>query len=176
MEKVGKIFRESLVDTIKKGVENNDNTFLLSYSAVSAIQLDGLRKGLKSMGASVYVSRNRIARLALKELKQDEFSRNIEGQIAFVWGGRDPAAVSKALIKFAKEYKSVIVRGGLLEGAILGKADIQRLSDLPSREVLLSQVLQLILSPLTRLLGVMNGKSRELLSILKQLSEKKGGS
>lgn len=175
-EKVGKIFRKILVDTIKDGVENNDSTFLLSYSSVSAIEMDGLRKGLKPTGASVYIAKNRLARIALRQVKQEKFAQNIEGQTAFVWGGGDSVAVSKVLMKFIKECKGVTIKGGLLEGAILEKEDVQRMSELPSREVLLAQLLQVILSPLTRLAGIMNSKSRDLLSILKQLSEKKGGS
>lgn len=176
MEKVGRIFRENLADTIKDGIKNNETTFLMSYSSVSATQMDDFRKGLKSVGARAYVSKNRIARGVLKELKQEKFSKEIEGQTAFVWGGSDSVLVSKVLMKFEKECEGVIVKGGLLDGTLMGKEDIKRLSDLPSKEILFAQLLGTIIAPLVRLTGIMNSKSRDLLSILKQLSEKKGGS
>ena len=78
-------------------------------------------------------------------------------------------------MKFAKGNEGVNVEGGLLDGVFLSQTEVKRLADLPSREDLLAQLLQTILSPMTRLAGVMNAKSRDLLSILKQLSEKKGG-
>ena len=69
----------------------------------------------------------------------------------------------------------VCIAGGLLEGKELNKNDVKKLSDLPSREVLLSMLLSTIQSPLTRLAGALNAKTRDLISVLKQLSEKKGG-
>lgn len=176
MEKVGKIIRETLVKNIKDKVQNSTTTFVLSYSAVSSSRMGILRKALKKIGAQVHVSKNRIAQIALKELKQEQIAQEIEGQTAFVWTDSDPVSVSKALVNFTKECGTAKIRGGLLEGSYLAQDDVKRLSDLPSREVLLSRVLGVMIAPAQRLMGAMNAKSRDLLSILKQYSEKKGGS
>jgi large subunit ribosomal protein L10 len=175
MEKVGKFFRQTLVSGIKERVQKNSNTFLLSFTGVSSAKLGRLRKDLKRIGAQVFVSKNRIAKIALKELNQETLAEKIKGQTAFICSNSDSATISKTLIKFAKDSEGILVQGGLLEGAVLGKDDVKRLSDLPSREILLSQVLMMIMSPLNRLGGALNAKSRDLLSIMKQLSEKKGG-
>ena len=74
-----------------------------------------------------------------------------------------------------KDFETVIVQGGLLQGKLIEQADIKKLSELPSRDVLLSMLLSAIQSPLTRLAGALNAKTRDLVSVLKQLSEKKGG-
>ena len=95
--------------------------------------------------------------------------------MAFVWSQADAVEVAKALVKFAKECENIKIRGGLLDGKILEKDQIIQLSELPSRQVLLTMLLSTIQSPLTRLAGALSGKTQELLSILKQLSEKKGG-
>lgn len=176
MEKAGKIFRESLIQDIEENFKNNKNIFLFSYSAVSSSQMDGFRKDLKRVEAQIYVSKNRIAQLALKKIQQDALAEKISGQTAFVWSNSDPVMVSKALVKFAKACEGLRIQAGLLDGDLLRQEDVQRLADLPSREILLAQLLQTILSPVTRFAGILNGKSRDLLSILKQLSEKKGGS
>ncbi|MFA5259644.1 MAG: 50S ribosomal protein L10 [Candidatus Omnitrophota bacterium] len=175
MGKVGRIYREKLVGSIKEGLENNDNVFILSYSAVSASQMNDLRKDLKRVGAAMCVSKNRIAQIALKGCQQDALAGRVKDQTAFVWSNADCAVVSKTLMKFLEKCGTASVQGGLLDGAVLDKSDVKRLADLPSRDVLLSQLLSVIVSPLTQLASVLNGKTRELLSILKQLSEKKGG-
>ncbi|MCR4338174.1 MAG: 50S ribosomal protein L10, partial [Candidatus Omnitrophica bacterium] len=138
-------------------------------------QIDDLRKKMRGVGARVYVSKNRIAQIALKDVKQEALAEHVENQTAFIWSNGDSVAISKALLDFVKGRENVLVKGGVLSGSLLQKEDVKRLSDLPSREVLLAQLLSTILSPLTRLAGAMNAKSQELLSILKQLSEKKGG-
>ncbi|MCK5215119.1 MAG: 50S ribosomal protein L10 [Candidatus Omnitrophica bacterium] len=175
MEKIGKIFRDSLVKNIKTNVQEKKSTFLLSYTAVSSKQMDSLRKNMKTKGAKVFVSKNRLAQIALKELEQENFANSITSQTAFIWSNEDAAAVSKSLVDFAKEIKGAVVQGGILDGAFLSKEQVQKLAALPPREVLLAQLLQTILSPITQLAGVLNAKSKDLLSILKQLSEKKGG-
>lgn len=174
-EKVGRIFRERLVSDIKEGFENNTSIFFLSYSSVSATQMDSLRKDLKQLGTQVYVSKNRIAKIALEELNFKKLAEDIDGQTAFAWSNEDSVEISKVLMKFSKDAKTVSIYGGLLDGAILNKDDIKRLSDLPAKNVLQAQVLQVMLSPLTRLATILNSKTRDLLSILKQLSEKKEG-
>ena len=173
---VGKVFRETMVNRVKQGVEKKDSTFLLSYSGVSGPQMNALRKGLKQVGADFYVSKKSIAQIALKNLKFDKLAERASGQTAFVWTDTDSSEVSKALIKFTKECKGLLIQGGLLQGQILEKSDIERLSDLPAKPILISQLLGTMQSPLTRLAGALNGKTRDLLSLLKQLSEKKGGS
>ena len=98
MKKVGLLYRESLVNQVKKGVTDNDNVFLLSYSHVSGLQMSDLRKNLKRTGANVWVTKNSIVRLALKGVEQEELSEKISGQTALIWGGADSAEVSKILM------------------------------------------------------------------------------
>jgi large subunit ribosomal protein L10 len=175
MKSIGKVYRENLVNRVKEGVDKNDNIFIFSYSNVSSFQIGELRKKLKNAGASVYVSKNSIARVALKELKQDELADRVSGQTAFVWSTADSSEVSKILVTFTKGFEHIVLQGGLLDGKVIAQSDVKKLSDLPSRQVLLGQLLGTIQAPLTRLAYVLNAKSIDLLSILKQLSEKKGG-
>lgn len=175
MKKVGQLFRENLVNQVTEGIDKNSSVFVFNYSRVSSFQLGELRKKMKQAGADVYVSKNAIAQIALKNLKHDVLAERINGQTAFVWGSADSAQISKILVGFAKECEHVKLQGGLLDGKILEQNDIKRLSDLPSREVLLGQLLGTIQAPITRLMYCLNAKSIDLLSILKQYSEKKGG-
>lgn len=175
MKRVGHIFRESLVSRVKDGVGQNGCIFVISYAQVPASQINDFRKRLKAAGAEIYVSKNSIAQIALKDMNQSGLAEKITGQMAFVWSKADSVEVAKALVKFAKECENINIRGGLLDGRILQKDEIVQLSELPSRQVLLAMLLSAIQSPLTRLAGALNGKTRELLSILKQLSEKNGG-
>ena len=175
MTRVGEIYRSSMVKTIKDSVSDNKSVFVFSYSKLSSPKFSELRKDLRKAGASVRVTKSALARLALKELKQEPLAEKIEGQTAFVWSSDDAIAISKILMKFSKEIETLKVRGGILDESLLAVEDIKTLSELPSREVLLAQLLGILQAPVSRLLGAFNAKSRELLSILKQYSEKKGG-
>ena len=173
--KVGRLFREDLVSHVKEGLQRRRSVFMVTYSRVSGPQMNTLRKGLKSAGAEFHISRNSMAELALKNLSYDKLIPKIKGQTAFVFSDADSVEVSKALVKFAKEWDGLVIQGGVLEGAILEKSDVERLSELPSKEILLTMLLRTLNTPVTRLARALNAKTRDLLSILKQLSEQKGG-
>lgn len=175
MERIGKILRAELVKDIKQGIGNNKSVFLLGFSALSSSDMDSLRKDLRRSGMHLYVSKNRISKIALKEFNQEKLLENVNSQTAFAWGNADSAEISKILIKFSKNREAFLIHGGILDGALLNKEQVKRLASLPSKDVLRAQLLQMMLSPLTRFAGALNAKSRDLLSILKQLSEKKGG-
>ena len=175
MKKVGQLFRENLTAQVKDGVVKNSSLFLLTYTRLSSPKMSDLRKNLRKAGARMYVSKNSMARLALKELKKETLAERLQGQSAFIWCNTDSVEVSKILVKFAKDSENILIQGGLLEGRVITKDDVKKLSDLPSREVLLAMLFGAIQAPLTHLAGALNAKTRELLSVLKQLSEKKGG-
>ena len=172
--KVGQIYRNTVATHIKEGVQKRGNIFLITYTKVSSAQMDGLRKTLKKVGAKMYVSKKTIAERTLKDLQFDTLANRLKGQTAFIWGDIDSVEVSKTLTKFTKECQGVLVHGGLLDGKVIEAVDVKRLSDLPSREALLTMLLGAMQSPLVGLLGALNGKTQELLSLLKQLSEQKG--
>ena len=103
MKRIGQTFRENLVSRVKDGVGQNGCIFVVSYSQVPASQINDFRKRLKAAGADVYVSKNSIAQIALKDLNQRALAERITGQMAFVWSQADSAEVVKALVKFVKE-------------------------------------------------------------------------
>ncbi len=175
MKRVGQVYRENLVSQIKDSIEKNKNVFVLSYTKMSGGKLNNIRKELQKNGADMYVSRNNISRIALKELKHEPLAETITGQTAFIWTNNDSVEVSKILVKFAKDFEQIAIKGGIVEKAILQAGDIKKLSELPSKQVLQSQLLGTLQAPVSRLLGAFNAKSRDLLSILKQYGEKKGG-
>ena len=175
MKRIGQIFREKLAKDVTESVKGNEGVFVLNYSQLTAKKMGELRKELSGAGAQVFISKNRVTQLALKELGHDKLAERIIGQTALVWGNTDSSAISKILVKFTTDHEAVKVRGGLLDGKFIEVADVKRLSELPSREVLLAKLLGTMQAPMTRLAYILNGKTRELLSILKQLSDKKGG-
>ena len=176
MIKVGQVIRDRMSKSIQDGVKKTGNTFVISYKGVSASRMNGLRKDLKKKKADMQVSRNTIARVALKILAFNDLADKVSNrQTAFVWSNSDAVEISKVLVEFSKKCEGFVVQGGLLNGAILDSGDVKRLSELPAKEVLIAKLLGLLQSPMSRLAYILNGKTQELLSVLKQLSEKKGG-
>jgi len=171
MMKVGTLYRQRMATSVKEGVEKKSSTFVVSYRGISSAKMNILRKDLKRKKAEVLVSKTSVARKALQAAKQDSLAATIEGQMALILSNADASEVSKVLVKFAKEQEGFTVRGGVLDGAFLTEEQVKTLSDLPSREVLLAQLLGTMAAPVSRFVGALNGKTRDLMSILKQKSE-----
>ena len=94
------------------------------------------------------------------------------GQTAVVTGEKDVAPVAKILKTFAKEFKIAALKIGLVDRAILSSADLEALADLPSREVLQSQLLGLFLSPATKLVRLLNEPASALARLLNAKAQK----
>ena len=114
MTKAGTIYRESVSKFLKDNVQNRNNVFVISYSKVSSMQMDTLRKTLKKAGAKIYVSKNSVAQRTLKGLQYEQLAQKINGQTAFILSDADSVEISKALTKFTKECGGVLIQGGLL--------------------------------------------------------------
>ena len=171
MMKVGTLYRQRMASSVKEGVEKKSSTFVVSYRGISSAKMNILRTDLKRKKAEVLVSKTSVARKALQAAKQDSLAATIEGQMALILSNADASEVSKVLVNFAKSYEGFVVRGGVLDGAFLTEAEVKTLSDLPPREVLLAKLMGTMSAPLTRFAGALNGKTRELISILKQKSD-----
>ena len=172
--KVGTLYRQRMASSVKEGVSKKSSTFVVSYRGISSAKMNILRKDLKRKKAQVLVSKTSVVRIALKEAKFEDLAARLEGQMALILSNADASEVSKVLVKFAKDYEGFIVRGGMLDGAFLTEEQVKTLSDLPSREVLLAKFLGTIAAPVSRFASSLNGKTRDMISILKQKSEKGG--
>src|SRR5580698_9914388 len=172
MTKVGTLYRQKMASSVKTGVSEKSSTFVVSYRGISSAKMNTLRKDLKRKKAEVLVSKSSVARIALKEAKHEGLADTIKGQMALILSNADASEVSKVLVNFSKSYEGFVVCGGVLDGAFLTEAQVKTLSDLPSREVLLAKLMGTMNAPLTRFAGALNAKTRELMSILQQKSEK----
>jgi large subunit ribosomal protein L10 len=111
---------------------------LTEYRGLSVKQLKTLRTALRG-NATYAVVKNTLSAIAAKQAGVDGLDDQLAGPsaIAFVTG--DPVAVAKSLRDFAKANHQLVIKGGVLDGRLLTAADVTRLADLESREVLLAK-------------------------------------
>src|SRR5271170_4326074 len=109
MTKVGTLYRQRMASSVKEGVAKKSSTFVVSYRGISSAKMNILRKDLRRKKAEVVVTKTSLARIALKEAKQDDLAGSIQGQMALILSNADASEVSKVLVKFAKDYEGFIV-------------------------------------------------------------------
>lgn len=146
---------------------------LTEYRGLTVEQLSNLRKQLKSVSAEYKVLKNRLARLAFQESPLDCLGPHLKGPTGLVLGRQDPVPLAKALAAFVRSTPTLQIKLGFVEGQLVQSGEVRALADLPSREVLLGQVVGGLQAPLARLVHTLEGMLRALVSVLDQVRAKK---
>jgi len=167
--------KQELVAQYTDLLNRSQAVIFTDYRGLTAAELGRLRSKLREADSRYHVIKNTLFRLALQKADQPVPEDLLGGPVAvsFCLGEVPPTA--KILVDFAKESKILTIRGGLLNKKPLGVQDIQALASLPSREVLLAQVLAGMQSPISGLVTVLSGTIRGLLNVLKARAEQLEG-
>ncbi len=146
----------------------NSSPFLLitEYTGLNVSQFADLRGRLGGAGAECRVVKNTFLRKAAKGAGLPELAE-LKGQTAIITGRNDVAAAAKVLKTFAAEFQKPVVKSGVLDKALLSGDDIRKIADLPSREILLAQLLGVLQSPAAKLVRLLNEPASALARVLK---------
>lgn len=142
-----------LVEKIKKA----QSVVFVDYQGIKVNEETALRKQMRESGAEYLVAKNRLFKIALKESGvEDSFDEVLEGTTAFAFGYADPVAPAKAVFDLAKakaKAKQDVfkIKGGYLTGKKVSIAEVEELAKLPSRDQLLSMLLNSMLGPVRKL-------------------------
>ena len=133
--------------------------------------VDDLRRRMRAAGATYKVAKNRLATRALDGTRFQGISPLLKGPTALAWS-RDPVAVAKTAVEFAKGNDKFVVLGGALGNQVLNADGVKALSELPSLETLRAQLLGLIQTPATRIAGVLQAPAGQLARVFKAYADK----
>ncbi len=112
---------------------------LTEYRGLTVAQLKTLRRSLGST-VTYAVVKNTLTRIAAKEAGVTGLEDLLAGPSAIAFVKGDAVDAAKVIRNFAKENPALVIKGGIMDGAPLSAADIQKIADLESREVLLSKL------------------------------------
>jgi large subunit ribosomal protein L10 len=148
--------KASIVSELAEKMKKSPFVLVADYQRMNVGHFGELRNRLVPVGAEMHVVKNSFLKRAMADSGYPDVGDKLTGQTAVVTGQKDVAPVAKILKAFAAEFKTTALKIGLIDRAIVSTAEVEMLADLPSREVLLSQLLGLLLAPATRLVRVLN--------------------
>jgi len=160
--------KEQVVAELAEQLRATESLIIADYRGLTNTQLEELRGKLRSSGARFQVVKNTLTRRAASEAGAEALLALLEGPtaIAFVDADGDPVAVAKALSDTAKETKVLALRGGTLSGRSMSGADVEELAKLPAPEVVKSQLVGVIVAPLTQLAALVAAPLRDLAGLI----------
>ena len=163
--------KASIVSDLSEKLNRSPFLLVTDYQRMKVDQFGELRNRLAPAGAEVRVVKNSFLKRAMADSGMPDVGDKLTGQTAIVMGENDVAPVAKILKMFAAEFKIAALKIGVVDKSVLSTSEVEALAELPSREILLSQLLGLLLAPATRLVRVLN----EPASAFARLLKAKGG-
>src|SRR5215203_1772895 len=170
--------KERVVEQLAQRLRESETLMVADYRGLTMPEIDELRTRLLEAGARFTVVKNTLTRRAAEEAGTAEVLDLIDGPtaIAFLEADGDPVAVAKVLNETSRANDVLVIRGGLLEGTVVGDAEIKRLATLPPAEVLRAQLAGAVFAPLTTVVGLFTAPLRDLVGIIdariRQLEER----
>ena len=160
--------KERVVAELAEQLRSTESLIVADYRGLTNAQLEELRGKLRGSGARLQVVKNTLTRRAAEEAGAGPLLALLEGPtaIAFVEAEGDPVAVAKALSDTARETKVLALRGGTLSGRSISGAEVEELAKLPAPDVIKSQLVGVIIAPLTQLAGLLTAPVRDLVGLI----------
>jgi large subunit ribosomal protein L10 len=164
------------VESLKKSFENSSLAVCVDFRGVNVEQISKLRSQLKAQPVEYKVVKNTLARLAVQNTSYQPLEQFFTGPTGIAFCGGDTAASIKILTKFAKDIPNFQIKGGVINGIPVDSQQIEKVSNLPPREILLAEVVGAMQSPITNLVWTLESIIGQLVYILQEIVDKKGKS
>ncbi len=166
--------KEQAVEEMAELFQQSKSVYLADFTGLDVPAFTQLRKKLFAEQVGFKVVKNRLAKLAATKAGVDGLLGALEGPTGLVYTDEDPIAPAKLLSDFAKVTDGKPrVKLGLLEGEIFVEEQVEALAQLPTRDVLLTQVVTTIQSPVSGLVFALSGLLQSLVGTLQALADKK---
>jgi Ribosomal protein L10 len=164
--------KSELLDKYKEILKNKGGYFLVNSDRTDTFAISDLKMKLKEVDANYIVVKNTLFKVALQDTEQPLETLDLEGPTAIIYFDEDPTVPAKLVREIQKEKEVLGAKGGVYEGEFLSEQKVMQLAEIPSREVLLAQLVGTMNAPLTGFMNAITGNVKGLTVVLKGISEK----
>lgn len=162
--------KKDIVTSLTSELKDAKSIVLADYRGMTVHQLEDLRKALRQVNAKFIVAKNTLLKISLGEMGE-KLAEYFKEPTAILISKGDEVAPLKELAKVFKNIQKPAVKAAILGQEILTANDVDRLSKLPTREVLIGQLLGNLNSPISGLVYALNGNLQKLVIVLGQIKK-----
>ena len=154
------------------GVFKTSNVVVVAhYSGLTVAQMQKLRTQMKQAGASVKVSKNRLAKIALEGTDVVAIGPMLKGPTVIATSN-DPVAAPKVAIEFAKANEQFVILGGSMGKTVLDVNGVKALASLPSLDELRGKLVGLLVAPATKIAQLSTAPAAKLARVVQAYASK----
>ncbi len=166
-----------LVAELRELVGQTKAAIIADYRGLSVADLTDLRKKLRATDTEFRIVKNTLFKRAADGLMPvDLMEEYLKGPTAIGFSKSDPVGAAKVMIDYVRDHKAMSLKAGVLDGRILDPSQIEALSKIPPRNVLIAQMLGSLNSPIAGFVGTLNGIISNFVFTLQAIADKQGGS
>jgi large subunit ribosomal protein L10 len=164
--------KAAVIEEITERFQNSSAAVLTEYRGLTVAQLTQLRVSLGA-GSSYAVVKNTLTKRAADAVGHSDLAPLLTGPTAIAFIDGDPVEAAKAIRDFAKANPLLVIKGGVVEGRTVDAAEVTRLADVESREVLLAKLAGAMKGNLTKAAGLFQAPLSQVARLAAALQEKK---
>lgn len=146
---------------------------LAEYRGLTVTQMNRFRRAVRDADGRCRVAKNTLAKRAVTSSRYERLTPLLRGPTALIIGFKDPVAIAKLAVKFAEELPKLEIKGAVLDGQVLPPAEVKALATLPSREVVMAQLLGLLQAPAAQLLRTLNEPAARVARLVDALGKRR---
>jgi len=170
---LSKAAKNEIVKEFSEVFKTSPSVVLIEYKGLTVTELQRLRSKLKGAETELKVVKNTLLKIAAQDTEIEQLSDKLTGPTAIAVCESDAAAAAKVFVDSAKDLPSLVIKGGIIEGNVVGFDEITAISKLPSRHEMMAQLLGALSSPMSNLLGALTQMQTKLLYALEALKDVK---
>ncbi len=152
-----KAFKSEKLAKMKEYIEKAQVAVVSDYKGLTVEEITKLRRSIQQEDGDYMVTKNTLAKIAIKDTPYEVLSDILTGPVAIAFGFKDQVTPAKALSKFIKDTKKGEILAAALDGKLLNAKEAKALADMPSKEEIYAKMLGSINSPASGLVYTVNG-------------------
>ncbi len=148
--------KKKTIDELAVIFKGPASVLVIEYRGLGVKSMQSVRRQVKETDAELRVVKNKLLHKACEGTDVEKIKNLFEGPTAIAICGQEFPATAKVFIQAHKEFEDFVLKGGLMDGKVCEAADIEQISKLPSRKVLISMFASTLLTPLSNFVSVMD--------------------
>jgi large subunit ribosomal protein L10 len=168
--------RSAVIDELEREFKDAKGIYVADNKKINVEKVTKLRADFRKNNVKFIVVKNTLAKEALKKVGKDAIAPYFKGATAVAVCHHEGTAPAKILRDFRNDNKDLLeIKIAYVDGTVFSGQDALKLADLPSRDVLLAQLLGTLKAPIGNFAGALNGLFTKLLGTIEAVKDKKAG-
>ncbi len=168
MDRAGK---KELIDELHTSLKDTGTIVVAHYAGMTVAHMTEFRKRVKEAGGSVKVTKNRLAKLALKDTDAAGIIELFKGPTVVAFS-KDPVTAARIAVKYSKDNDKLVILGGTMGKNVLDLAAVKALAELPSLDELRAKLIGLLNAPATKIARTIAEPGAQLARVIQAKASK----